>query len=101
MKKLLLFLLTITCFACSSDDNESNCGGLSTDGLEISQDFITAGLNYFTDPSNEACLEYEDAAFDYIDYSTSILDCLDADDRVELEQEIEDIEAELADLTCS
>jgi hypothetical protein len=101
MKKLLLFLLTITCLACSSDDDDNNCEDLSIEGIEIYQNFITAGLNYFTNPNNEACLEYEDTALAYIDYSNNVLDCLDAEDRDELEQEIEDLEAELADLTCS
>ena len=31
----------------------------------------------------------------------SILDCLDEEDRTELEEEIEDLEAELATLDCS
>jgi len=101
MKKLLLLLLTIACFACSSSDDDNNCGDLSAAGLEVSQNFITAGLNYFTDPTNAACVAYENAAQGYIDYSNSILDCLDADDRAELEQEIEDLEAELANLVCS
>ncbi len=103
MKKLLLLLLTITCFACSSsdDDDDNNCSGLSTAGLEITQSFITAGLSYFTDPTNAACVAYENAAQGYIDYSNSILDCLEADDRAELEEEIEDIEAELANLVCT
>jgi len=102
MKKLLLLLLTIVCFACSSDDdnNDNNCDDLSTTGLEVAQNFITAGLNYFADPTNAACVAYENASQAYIDYSTSILDCLEADDRADLEQEIEELEAELATLIC-
>ena len=103
MKKLLLLLLTIACFACSSDDdddNDNNCDGLSTTGLEVSQNFITAGLSYFADPTNAACIAYENASQAYIDYSNSILDCLEADDRAELEQEIEELETELATLIC-
>ena len=102
MKKLLLLLLTIVCFACSSDDdtNTNNCDDLSTVGLEVAENFIFAGLNYFTDPTNAACVAYENASQAYIDYSTSILDCLEADDRAELEQEIEELEAEMATLIC-
>ncbi len=93
--------MTIICFACSSSDDDNNCSGLSTDGIEITQNFITTGLNYFADPTNAACVAYENAAQGYIDYSNSILDCLEADDRAELEEEIEDIEAELANLVCT
>ena len=103
MKKLLLLLLTIACFACSSndDDNDNNCDDLATDGIEIYQKFFSAGLSYLDDPTNAACIAYENASQAYIDYSTSILDCLEADDRAELEQEIEEIEAELATLICN
>ena len=101
MKKLLLVLLTITCFTCSSDaDDDNNCDVLSIGGIEISQNFLTAGLSYFTAPTNATCLAYENASQAYIDYSTSILDCLEVDDRAELEQEIEELEAELATLIC-
>ena len=103
MKKLLLLLLTIACFACSSndDDNDNNCDDLATGGIEIYENFFTAAFDYFADPTNAACVAYENASQAYIDYSTSILDCLEADDRAELEQEIEELETELAGLDCT
>jgi len=101
MKKSLLILLTIFCFACSSNDDDNPCGDLSTAGEEISVNLITTALSYFADPTNTTCLNYIDAAEDYIDYSNSILSCLDAADRAELEQEIQDLEAEIAELDCT
>jgi len=103
MKKLLLILLIITSFSCSSsdDDNDNLCDNIASNGEEVSLNLINAALAYLADNSNANCIDYEEAAQDYIDYSNSILDCLDQDDREELEQEIEDLEAELATLDCS
>lgn len=101
MKKSLLILLTIFCFACSSNDDDNPCGNLSTDGEEISVNLFTTALSYFADPTNAGCLDYLNAAEEYIEYSNSILSCLDAQDRAELEQEIQDLEAEIAELDCN
>ena len=101
MKKSLLILLTIFCFACSSNDDDNPCGNLSTDGLEITENLISTALSYFGDPTNTTCLEYLNAAEEYIDYSNSILNCLEADDRAELEQEIQELEADIAQLDCA
>ncbi|ARV08267.1 hypothetical protein BTO05_00915 [Winogradskyella sp. PC-19] len=101
MKKLLLFLFTITCFCCSSSDDDNPCDNLASNGEEVSLNLISTALAYLADNSNSNCVAYETAAEEYIDYSNSILDCLDADDRAELEQEIEDLEAEIAALNCT
>ena len=101
MKKTLLILLTIFSFACSSNDDDNPCDNLSTDGEEIYVNLITTALSYFADPTNAGCLEYLNAAEEYIDYSNSILSCLDAEDRAELEQEIQDLETEIAELDCN
>jgi len=101
MKKSLLILLAIFCFTCSSNDDDNLCDNLSTDGLEITENLISSALSYFNDPSNAGCLDYLNAAEDYIEYSNSILSCLNAEDRAELEQEIQDLEAEIAILDCN
>lgn len=101
MKKILLILLAIFCFSCSSDNDDNPCDNLSTEGLEITESFITSGLNYFNDPTNTTCLDYLNAAEEYIDYSNSILNCLEMDDRAELEQEIQELETEIAQLECA
>ena len=62
---------------------------------------MTKGLEYFANPSNETCTAYQFAAEDYIEYSNSILDCLEADDKDELKEEIQEIETELAALDCA
>ena len=100
MKKVLLILLSIICFTCSSDDDDNSCTSLLLNGEAITVNYITRGLEYFGNPSNETCLPYEIAAEAYIEYSDSILDCLEADDRAELEEEIQDLETVLAELDC-
>ena len=101
MKNLLLILLTITCFSCSSNDNENPCDNLASNGEEVSLNLITTALTYFADNSNANCVAYEAAAEEYIDYSNSILNCLNTEDRAELEEEIEDLEAQIAALNCA
>ena len=101
MKKGLLIFLAILCFTCSSNDDDDSCDNLSTDGLEITENLISSALSYFNDTSNAGCLDYLNAAEDYIDYSNSILNCLNAEDRAELEQEIQDLETEIAELECA
>ena len=101
MKKSLLILLSIFCFACSSNDDDNLCDNLSTDSLELSENLFESFLNYFADPTNTTCLEYINAAEDYINYSNSILSCLEAEDRAELELQIQDLEAEIAELDCN
>jgi hypothetical protein len=101
MKKTLLILLSIICFTCSSDDDNNSCDNLPSNGEEITVNYITKGLEYFTDPSSERCVAYNVAAEAYIEYSNGILGCLDADDRTELEEEIQDLETELAELDCA
>lgn len=103
MKKLLLILISIICFSCSSsdDDGDNPCGKLVTNGEQVSINLFNSALAYLADNSNANCVAYEAATEEYIDYSNSILDCLDADDRAELQQEIEGLEAEIAALNCS
>ena len=102
MKKLLLVFISILTLSCSSNDNDDNsCDDLTSNGEEISLNLISAALNYVGNPTNITCLAYENTAVDYIDYSNSILNCLDAEDRAELEQEIEELETELAGLDCT
>ena len=103
MKKALLILLSIIFFTCSSDDdnNDNSCNNLPSNGEEIAVNYFTKGLEYFANPSNETCTAYQSAAADYIEYSNSILDCLEADDKAELEEEIQEIETELAALDCA
>lgn len=101
MKKSLLILLSIFCFTCSSNDDDNLCDNLSTDSLELSENLFESFLNYFEDPTNATCLEYTNAAEDYISYSNSILSCLEAEDRAELELQIQDLEAEIAELDCN
>ena len=101
MKKLLLFLFTITCFSCSSSDDDTSRDNLASNGEEVYLNLINATLAYIADNSNPNCVAYETAAEEYIDYNNSILDCLNADDRAELEEEIEDLEAEIAALNCT
>ena len=100
MKKFLLILITITYFSCSSSDDDNPCDNLASNGEEVSLNLISTALAYIADNSNSNCVAYETAAEEYIDYSNSILDCLNTNDRAELEQEIEDLEAEIATLTC-
>ena len=103
MKKLLLILVAIICFNCSSsdDDNDNPCNDLASNAEEIAITLINAALAYSTDNSNVNCVAYETAAEDYIEYAISILECLDENDREELEQEIEELEAEIATLNCT
>ena len=101
MKKTLLILLSIICFNCSSDDDNNPCDNLPSNGEEITVNYFTKGLEFFTNQTNETCVAYEIAADAYIEYNNSILDCLDADDRAELEQEIQALETELAELDCT
>ncbi|MDC3319630.1 hypothetical protein OAV61_07710 [Flavobacteriaceae bacterium] len=100
MKKLLLFLVTISCLSCSSSD-DNPCDNLASNGEEVSLNLINTALVFFADNSNPNCVAYETAAEEYIDYSNSILNCLNAIDRAELEEEIEDLEAEIAALNCT
>jgi hypothetical protein len=101
MKKALLILLSIICFTCSSDDDNNSCDNLPTNGSEITVNYFTKGLEYFADPTTESCTAFEVAAEAYIEYSNIILECLEADDRAELEEEIQDLVAELAELDCA
>ena len=103
MKNFLLIILIITSFSCSSsdDDNDNPCDNIASNGEEVTLNLINTALAYLADDSSANCVAYEEAEQDYIDYSNSILDCLDEEDRTEVEEEIEDLEAELATLDCS
>lgn len=105
MRKQVITFFTLSTIlfltSCSSNDDDNSCNDLVSNGEEISTNLITAALDYFANPTNITCLEYENAVEGYIDYSNSILDCLDSDDRAELEEEIQDLETELAGLNCT
>lgn len=101
MKKILLILLTITSLACSKKDNDNPCENLPTNGVEISTDLINTALAYLIDATSEACNEYKTAAEAYIQYSNAIIDCLEADDKAELKEEIQALKVEIAELNCS
>lgn len=101
MKKSLLILLTVIGFSCSSSDDDSPCDNLSSNGEDITLNLISAALEFAVNANNNTCLDYVMAAEDYIDYSNSILDCLSAEDRAELEQEIQELETEINGLDCS
>lgn len=101
MKKLLLILVIISGYTCSSSDDNNPCENLAANGEEVSLNLVNAALAYSLDNSSSNCNAYKDAAQAYVTYSTSILDCLSADDRDELEDEIEVLEAEVASLNCN
>ena len=102
MKRALLILLSFTCFACSSDDDSTKaCENLSLNGGEITTNLINTALAFLADDTSETCSKYETAAEAYIEYSNSILDCLEADDKAELQQEIQDLKAEISQLDCA
>jgi len=100
MKKLILLISLVFVFACSSNDDSSNCADISEQGIAVIEALFDASVIYFNTPSSASCLAYTEAISNYITYSQSILDCLEGTDLSELQAEIVELQLELTNLNC-
>ncbi|MFY9242632.1 MAG: hypothetical protein WAO74_06360 [Polaribacter sp.] len=102
MKNSILVLLFVSLFlACSTDEDENPCENLPTNATEITTAYFSAGLVFGSNPTSANCVSFKAASEAYITYGNSIKDCLDADDKAELEIEISELRADLDELDCN
>lgn len=105
MKKRILqiaMLTTLIFSACSSNDDDDLCADIVGDEyIEIAENLLTSSISFGTNPTNENCNNYKNAMQNYIDYAESIKNCLDSAERAELQEEITELETELANLNCN
>ncbi len=106
MKKIILSIAMLTAIiftSCSSDNNDVDpCEEISQEQTEtLFTNLFTSALNFGLNPTTENCNAYKSSAQEYIDYANEIKGCLDSTEQAELEEEIDDLETELADLNCN
>lgn len=105
MKTALFFglLIGLTLSACKKDkdsDPDYCAGAWAGEVADVWSEVISAASAYSTDPSQENCLVYKNAYLEYIDALEPYLNCAawTPDQRAQLQQEIDEAEAEIATL---
>ena len=105
MKKIILSIAMLTSIAfisCSSDDDSSLCGNVSDDeAAQIGVNLFGAAFTHGVNPTPESCIDYKSAIEAYITYGNNIKDCLNSEEKAELEAEIVEFETQLANLDCA
>jgi len=104
MKNLLTLLLLFCGMAfvssCGSDVDCSDEAAIEAELSPLLETLFTAALNYATDQSDENCDAYKDVLSDIIDKSKEYQECVPSEERAEFDQDLDDLETQLAALPC-
>ena len=107
LRSTLSFLVVLAAIALSmtscKKSNEVNCAfggwafGVTDEVLAIS----VAAQNYQLNPTEENCLAYREAYKDYIKALQSLEKCVNADERADFQESLDEAEQDADDLPCN
>lgn len=105
MKTLVLILLTISCFSCSSSDDGNSCVESDFSGFMNLESSLDAATElYFEDITNNAnCVALKDKGMEFRELATRLLACdnLTETDRADVNRSVGLLDASLALLPCN
>ncbi len=101
---LLAVVLVLGLGSCKKESKDpARCSAYWATELEEELTTLTnAAMAYITDPSSENCIAYKEACQDYVDAVRPYANCsgYTAEQRQEIQEDMEEWEAEIEDLNC-
>jgi uncharacterized protein YaaR (DUF327 family) len=96
----ILVLSALLVSACKKDDEGTNCSNYANAIQEKLDAVVVASEAFSTDPSTANCNAYKTAVSEYLDTAENFIECVPAEDRAQYQQDIDDLQAEIDQLSC-